>query len=357
MSETQLARVPFLQTKPVVAFSLALVFFLVAISLSLPMPVSGTQLRVDLGAAGSFAVLAGAGITNTGITVATGTAGDFGSAPTVSFTGVDQVSTTGIKYVSLDPAVTAAQEARVRAYNDAANRTSVTTIANELGGKTILPGVYSSLSGTFEITGNLVLDSGDDPNPVWIFQTETTLVTATNSKVEFIAGGDSCDVIWQIGSSATLQVDSDFVGNVLAQTSITAATGAKIYGSLLAGTAVTLQSNTFVNDSCSSADPAEEPTPEPTEEPTQKPALEPTEEPTQEPTEEPTQKPALEPTEEPTQEPGSEATELLLNPQRTTDSGGQLPNTGFSNWTAPLAAGFGFIALGTGIHWTRRRSS
>jgi LPXTG-motif cell wall-anchored protein len=45
------------------------------------------------------------------------------------------------------------------------------------------------------------------------------------------------------------------------------------------------------------------------------------------------------------------------SPERTTDSGGQLPNTSAFNWAAPLASGFGVISLGTGIHWTRRRSS
>jgi len=332
-----------------VAFLLALVFFLVALSLSIPMQVSGTQLRVDLGDAESFAVLAGTGITNTGETTATGTAVDFGSAPTVAFTGVDLVDTTGIKYVSLDPAVTKAQDARLLAYNDAASRTPSTTIGTELGGKTVPPGVYKSLSGTFEITGTLLLDAGDDPNPVWIFQTATTLVTATYSRVEFVAGGDSCDVTWQVGSSATLQVGSEFIGNVLAQTSITAVSGATIYGSLLAGTAVTLDSNKFVNDICATSEPTQEPTEEPTQEPTEEPTQEPTEEPTQEPTEEPTQ--------EPTEEPTPDETEVPPNPERTTDSGGQLPNTSAFNWAAPLAAGFGFISLGTGIHWTRRRIS
>jgi LPXTG-motif cell wall-anchored protein len=341
MSHAKTSRAPFLQTKAMVAFSLAGGFFLVAISLSIPMPVSGTETEIDLGAASSFAVLAGSGITNTGATTATGSAADFGSAPTVAFTGVDQVSTTGIKYTSLDPAVTAAQEARLLAYNDAASRTPVTTIDTELGGTTVRPGIYNSLSGTFEITGTLFLDAGDDPNPVWIFQTATTLVTATYSKVEFIANGDSCDVTWQVGSSATLQVGSEFIGNILAQTSISAVSGATIHGSLLAGTAVTLDSNKFVGESCADQQPTQEPT----------------EQLTQEPTEQPTQEPTEQPTQEHTDSPSPEETDVIPIPERTTDSGGQLPNTGSFNWAASLSAGFGFISVGTGIHWTRRRSS
>jgi hypothetical protein len=295
------------------------------------MPVSGTQLRVDLGAADSFAVLAGSGITNTGVTTATGTAVDFGSAPTVAFTGEDQVYTTGIKYTSLDPAVTAAQESRVLAYEEAASN-PVTTIDTELGGATLLPGVYSATSGELQITGTLTLDANNDPNAMWIFQAGSTLVTAASSEVKIINDGDPSNVTWLVGSSATLGVASVFTGSILAQASITANTGAAIYGSLLAGAAVTLDSNTFVNDSYA----------------------------TQEPTEEPTQEPSAEPTEEPTQEPSAEPTpvetELPPTPERTTDSGGQLPNTSAFNWAALLASGFGFISLGTGIHWTRRRS-
>jgi hypothetical protein len=355
MSQAKTARVPILQTKAIVAFTLALVFFLVAISLSLPMPVSGTQLRVDLGAADSFAVLAGSGITNTGVTTATGTAVDFGSAPTVAFTGEDQVYTTGIKYTSLDPAVTAAQESRVLAYEEAASN-PVTTIDTELGGATLLPGVYSATSGELQITGTLTLDAHNNPNAMWIFQAGSTLVTAASSEVKIINDGDPSNVTWLVGSSATLGVASVFTGSILAQASITANTGAAIYGSLLAGAAVTLDSNTFVNDSYATQEPTEEPTQEPSVEPTE----EPTQEPSAEPTEEPTQEPSVEPTEEPTQEPSAEPTpvetELPPTPERTTDSGGQLPNTSAFNWAALLASGFGFISLGTGIHWTRRRS-
>ena len=43
--------------------------------------------------------------------------------------------------------------------------------------------------------------------------------------------------------------------------------------------------------------------------------------------------------------------------ERTTDSGGQLPNTDSFNWVSLLALGLGLIALGTGIYWARQRRS
>ena len=53
---------------------------------------------VNLGTTESFAVLAGSGITNTGPTTVSGTAGgDMGSSPTQAFTGEVDVTTTGTK--------------------------------------------------------------------------------------------------------------------------------------------------------------------------------------------------------------------------------------------------------------------
>jgi hypothetical protein len=58
-------------------------------------------------------------------------------------------------------------------------------------------------------------------------------------------------VFWQVTSSATLGTSSVFVGTVLALTSITATTGAVIFGRLLARDgAVTLDSNQMNRPSC-----------------------------------------------------------------------------------------------------------
>ena len=69
-----------------------------------------------------------------------------------------------------------------------------------------------------------------------------------------INGGDACNVFWQVTSSATLGTSSVFVGTVLALTSVTATTGAVIFGRLLARNgAVTLDSNQMNRPSCSAA--------------------------------------------------------------------------------------------------------
>ena len=57
-----------------------------------------------------------------------------------------------------------------------------------------------------------------------------------------------------MGSSATLGVNSTFLGHVYALTSITANTGAQITGQLLARNgAVTLDTNRIVNNACTAA--------------------------------------------------------------------------------------------------------
>ena len=141
---------------------------------------------VPLGTADPYAILAGSGITNTG---ATTISGDTGSSPTNSETGfgacpaANCVSQTGANHIAPDPNDSATQSAKAaltNAYNVAAGQPP-TTIPTELAGQTLAPGVYTSASGTFGMTGTLTLDAANDPNAVFIFQTADgtgTLITA-----------------------------------------------------------------------------------------------------------------------------------------------------------------------------------
>ena len=152
------------------------------------------QLTVDLGTATRFAVLAGSGITNTGVTTITG---DVGTFPTTTETGFGTVTILGTNHMG-DAVTQAAKNDLVTAYNDAAGRTPV-IIPTELGGTTLTPGVYASNDGTFQITGTLTLDGNGLENPVFIFQTATTLITALGSSVSLINGALACKVFWQVG--------------------------------------------------------------------------------------------------------------------------------------------------------------
>ena len=77
------------------------------------------------------------------------------------------------------------------------------------------------------------------------------MITSSGSTMTLINGAQACNIYWQVGSSATLGTNSTFAGLIYALTSITATTGATVYGQLLARNgAVTLDNNTIVNDAC-----------------------------------------------------------------------------------------------------------
>jgi hypothetical protein len=219
---------------------------------------AAVQPTVGLGATSSFAILAGSTITNTGATTVNGSAGgDIGLFPGTAFPGESDVTHSGTVYLSDGGGVaSAAKDALVTAYNDAAGRTPVTRIPTQLGGQTLTAGVYDSASGTFQITGTLTLDGEGNPNAVFVFKTASTLITASGSRVSLINGARYCRTFWQVGSSATLGTNSHFVGHIFALTSITANTGASVQGQLLARNgAVTLDHNTITNGICTATGP------------------------------------------------------------------------------------------------------
>ena len=203
---------------------------------------------VNLGSASGFAVLAGSGITVTGPTLITG---DIGTFPTTSITGFGNVVLIGVNHAG-DAVTQLAKNDLVTAFNDAAGRIDTTFYAApfDLGGSVLTSGVYQDES-SFAITGTLTLDAQGNPDAVWIFQAGSTLTTATASRVALINGGQACNVFWEIGSSATLGTTTTFVGNILAQTSITLNTGATVDGRVLALVgAVTLDQNVITKSDC-----------------------------------------------------------------------------------------------------------
>ena len=77
------------------------------------------------------------------------------------------------------------------AYTDAAGRSSPTTVGTELANQTLVAGVYSSLSGTFGMTGTLTFDGEDNADSVFIFKAATTLITAGTGNVALINGAQA----------------------------------------------------------------------------------------------------------------------------------------------------------------------
>jgi hypothetical protein len=196
---------------------------------------------VPMGTAAGYGVIAGSAITNTGPTVI---GGDLGIWPgnVSSVTGFPPGIVIGTTHFG-DAVALSAQNDVTTAYDDVAGRSCGTTISADLGGLTLVPGVYCSAS-SMGLTGTLTLDAQGDPDAVFIFQVGSALTTASNSSVSVINAGQECNVFWQIGTSATLGTGTAFSGTVLALSSITLTTGASVDGRILARNgAVTLDDN------------------------------------------------------------------------------------------------------------------
>ncbi len=204
-------------------------------------------MKVSLGTAGSFAVLAGSTVTNTGDTTLSG---NLGVSPGSAITGFSPgIVTNGMTYAGGSVAATAESDLTT-AYNFAAGEPCIAAnnlSGQNLGGLTVMPGVYC-FSSDAQLTGTLTLDAQGDPNAVFLFQIASALTAAGGSTVGFVNGGSGANVFWQVGSSATIGTNAVFEGTILANTSITLNTGASIPcgNALASGGAVTLDSNEVV---------------------------------------------------------------------------------------------------------------
>jgi hypothetical protein len=204
------------------------------------------QPPVGLGTAATFAVLSGSAVTNTGPSIING---DLGVSPGTAVTGFPPGTVNGTTHAA-DAVAAQAQADQLTAYNDAAGRTPVVAESGDLGGQSLTAGVYNSAS-SLGLTGTLTLDAQGDPNAVFIFQIGSTLTTASASQINLINGAQACNVYWQVGSSATLGTASVFVGNILAQTSISMDNGVTVAGRAFAQTgAVTLINDAITPSAC-----------------------------------------------------------------------------------------------------------
>jgi len=240
-----------------------LILFLVAAVITPRQMLAGSGPQpVDLGSAAHFAILAGTAISSTGGGIIDG---DIGLSPlggefitgltTAQVNGtIYAVDTTGPTGSRADPMLLSmAKNDLSNAYNDATSRSidQITlTDGENIGGQNLAPGLYWSAS-SLAITGDLILDAGGTSNAVWIFQMGSTLTTADGgignplSRVILTNGALARNIIWQVGSSATLGTYSVFRGTILAKTSISMGTGSAMEGRALASEgAVTFNSQT-----------------------------------------------------------------------------------------------------------------
>ncbi|MBA3533581.1 MAG: DUF3494 domain-containing protein [Ardenticatenales bacterium] len=195
----------------------------------------------DLGAATSYSVLGGQTVTNTGLTTMPG---DLGVSPGSAVTGFPPgiVGPPGAIHAG-DAQAAAAQSDNAAAFTFL-DQTCDTTYpgVKDLVGETLVPGTYCA--DAFRLSGTLSLSGSG----VWIFKSASDLIV---SGAATVVGGDPCNVWWREVSSATLGANTALIGNILASTSISLETGARLNGRALAQTgSVTLDSNTITGPIC-----------------------------------------------------------------------------------------------------------
>ncbi|MGD0281582.1 MAG: Ig-like domain-containing protein [Dissulfurispiraceae bacterium] len=242
-------------------------------------PVVPTGINATLGILSPYAIASAAGVSNTGATKingdvvfdptatcnavavpggsATAGFGLCGGDPPIN-NAVDTVTTTSSPDTTTAAAVMAVLKTEYGSITPAqmpgATVLGCGTIGSAGGGgagigcagnSTLPPGTYiSATSSTIGVTGTLTLDGQGNPNAQFVFQAPSALTTATNSTIILVNGAKASNVWWQVGSSATLGVNSAFYGNILAAASITMNNGATSCGRLLAG--ATISSGAFV---------------------------------------------------------------------------------------------------------------
>ena len=190
----------------------------------------------------SFAVLGGSTVTNTATPTIVN--GNLGVSPGSAVTGFPPGVVTGGTIHAADSVAAQAQSDLTAVYNNLASAPCNTDLSGQdLGGKTLTPGVYC-YSTSAQLTGTLTLDAQGNSAATFIFKIGSTLTTASASSVLLINSASSCGVFWQVGSSATLGTGTALAGSIVALTSITLNTGASVNGRALARNgAVTLDDN------------------------------------------------------------------------------------------------------------------
>jgi len=215
---------------------------------------------VNLGTAGSYAILAKSGISNVPTSAITGNLGISPAAATY-ITGLS-LTADSTNVFSISPQVTGKVYAAdyavpspsnlttaigdmQLAFTDAAGRApKVTELgAGNIGGMTLAPGVYKWGTGLLIPTSVTLTGSATD---VWIFQIAQNLTVSGAANVVLSGGAVPKYVFWQVAGLANIGTTAHFEGVILSQTSIALATGASINGRLLAQTAVTIGGSTVV---------------------------------------------------------------------------------------------------------------
>jgi hypothetical protein len=198
----------------------------------------------------SFAILGSSTVTFAGVmsTVAEGNVGVYpGTSITVAGGNIGQVVQKPSTWAAAASSCSTNRKVLIAAGFDAICTGTKPTSSLLIG--VYEPGVYcfGTLSMNHDTTLTLKnLDAIE--NPKWVFVATTTFITGINAKV-VLDGADAIanNVLWVIGTSATIGANTQMQGTLLAAAAITLNSGSRLIGRALAGTAVTCESECYVS--------------------------------------------------------------------------------------------------------------
>ena len=222
-------------------------------------------LAINLRGAATFGLASRAGLTSTGVTVVNGdvalyplatctdSTGNNGASQTCllktyASTGGTGMAVNGSIYFAGDPFDNGGTANSVTndlaiAWNEGMNKidTQGAIAADELGGKTFVPGVYHNANLTLAAGSVATMDAQNNANAIFIFKVTLggdlidsgTLLLP--SRIDLINGAQARNVWFVVGRDITIGSGTTWNGNILAGRTATINNGSTVTGRVLAG--------------------------------------------------------------------------------------------------------------------------
>jgi hypothetical protein len=192
----------------------------------------------------NFAVHAATTVTFDGVQT-TIYGGDVGVSPGTTITGEPLLRGGRLWKVGDDSPAFATSV--IDAHSEAmATSPDTTTAATDIGGQTFYPGTHKFNTAIHIASSTIILDGNGDPNAQFLFIAGSTLITGADTSVILINGAKAENVLWALGSAATLGARSVIEGSILAKTEITFGNQSELRGCALAQSSVTFESGASV---------------------------------------------------------------------------------------------------------------
>jgi hypothetical protein len=231
-----------------------------------PASVPPVPLAINLRGAASFGIASRAGMTSTGVTVvngdvalyptptctdSTGNAGASETCLTQIHTSPTGLTVNGSIYFAGDPfdnggtANSVSNDLQI-AWNEGLAKTNTmgTVAADELGGKTFTPGIYTNANLGLATGLIATMDALGDANAIFIFQVGGVapagdLTAADNlgvpGEIKLVNGAQARNVWFVVGRDITIGIKTIWKGNILAGRDATVKNDAAVEGRVLAG--------------------------------------------------------------------------------------------------------------------------